>query len=264
MDYRERLPFPLFPQLFPGLFAVWYFDSLYPDDDPEEEAFDVPVGRAGAWRGTRSDEAGGTARGHEAGGGTKATPSPDQDVQTPVRRRPLSPHTQRTLSALLRLLDTRPVQEFPNLLTDPWHLHSILDGLPAPPRLTYDDLDDLTKLRDQLGEALLAGSPLEAHELLNELALAGGVTPQITGDGELMHRTAFQDATATIAALFVPVVMELHAFGWSDRVRECAEPRCWSYFLDQSKRGNRRCCSPACAARARARRHRESRVLGGR
>lgn len=231
MEYRDRLPFPLFPALFPSLFALWYFDAgAYADDDPEVDDCD---------------------------GGDSSPVAPDPlDEQT--HRKPLSSRTQRTVTAFLKLLDTRPVQGFPNLLTDPWQLGGILDGLPAPPQLTYDDLDEIARLRDQLGVALLAGDALDAHELLNDLALEHGVTPQLTGDGEIMCTTAFREATATIGALFIPPLMELHASRWSDRVRECAEPRCWSYLLDLSKRGNQRYCSTACAARARKRRRRES------
>ncbi|MDX5398961.1 MAG: CGNR zinc finger domain-containing protein, partial [Actinomycetes bacterium] len=72
----------------------------------------------------------------------------------------------------------------------------------------------------------------------------------------LTHTTAFADVTSDVAAVVVPTVMELHARGWADRVRECAALDCWSLYVDLSNGGHQRHCSSACAARERTRRRR--------
>lgn len=242
----RELPFPLFPALFPGLYAVWFFTA----DDGDAEEYEDEYEDAAADAAEDGRTAGAARR--------RRTARDTQDSsRARDRRSPLTDHTRKVIDAFLKLLDTRRVERFPDLLTDPWQLPAILAGLPTPP-ITYSDLDGIAALRDNLGVAVRAGGALDAHDLLNDLAIQHGVTPQLTGAGELTHLTVFHDATASIAALFIPPLMELHALGWSDRVGECAEPKCWSLFLDLSKKGSQVYCSSACASRARTRRLRVS------
>lgn len=231
MEILRPLPFPLFPRLFPALFAVWVLDEgIFPPDD--EDGDDFPLD------------------GSFAQGDARASPTAPA---TP--RRPLSARTRRTVRALFRLLDTRAAGGFPQLLTDPRQVSDILDGL-LRSHVTYDDLEDVATLRDRLCTTVMTPDILDVHDLLNELALQHGVTPQIAGDGELTHSTAFADVASSVAAVVVPAVMELHARGWADRVRECAALNCWALFLDLSNGENQRHCTAACAARERARRRR--------
>jgi hypothetical protein len=240
MEILRPLPFPLFPRLFPALFAVWVMEEgIYPPDDEDLDEFPADG----------SVDPGGSAAPDGSVPPDDARPAP----ATP--RRPLSARTRRTVPILFRLLDTRAAGGFPQLLTDPRQVSDILDGL-LRSRITYDDLEDVAVLRDRLCTAVTTPDILDVHDLLNELALQHGVTPQIAGDGHLTHTTAFADVASDVAAVVVPAVMELHARGWADRVRECAALDCWSLYLDLSNGGHQRHCTAACAARERTRRRR--------
>jgi len=68
-----------------------------------------------------------------------------------------------------------------------------------------------------------------------------------------------EEMPASAAGLLSPVLWsaaDLLAGAHTDKVRQCANPRCGVLFLDDSKAGKRRWCSmSACGNRAKAQRH---------
>jgi predicted RNA-binding Zn ribbon-like protein len=118
---------------------------------------------------------------------------------------------------------------------------------PGDVGVTTADLSAARRLREAIwsaamGAATGGGPGPAALAVVNELAAAPGVTPQVDpSTARLVWRppvTAAQlvaelarDAVATFSA---PTV---------DRVRKCANPRCALLYLDTSRPGRRRWCS---------------------
>jgi len=87
-----------------------------------------------------------------------------------------------------------------------------------------------------------------ARETLNRIAAGPAATPQLQADGSLR-------LAGSAAALLVTVAQEgVHLFG-SDAaklIRQCQSRTCTLYFVDTSRRGDRRWCSmSACGNKAK-------------
>lgn len=113
---------------------------------------------------------------------------------------------------------------------------------------------DLLKART-LREAIYAlagrkgGAKLkEARETLNEIAAGTPAVPQFKSDGTAA-------LTGSAGALLVSLAREaVQLFGsdLAELVRQCQSPTCTLYFLDTSRKGDRRWCSmSACGNKAK-------------
>lgn len=125
--------------------------------------------------------------------------------------------------------------------------------------------DDVTRLQG-LREAIFAlVDQRVAHRraldrrslrLVNHYANAAPPVPRLRGDA----RTVIETAPDVLEAIFSAIARDaisLLSSSAMERVRECADPRCSSFFLDLSRPGTRRWCSEMpCANRNKVRQYR--------
>ena len=120
------------------------------------------------------------------------------------------------------------------------------------PEATPDDLLTARALREAI--YTLAGRKggakiKEARQTLNEIAAGSPAVPQFKGDGTAV-------LTGSVSALLVTLAREaVQLFGsdLAELVRQCQAPVCTLYFLDTSRKGDRRWCSmSACGNKAKA------------
>jgi predicted RNA-binding Zn ribbon-like protein len=126
----------------------------------------------------------------------------------------------------------------------------------ARPEVSLADLASARALREAI--YALAGRPRgndakAARRVLNAIAAAPAAVPQLTADGTMRLSGAAAAMLATLAReavrLFGSEAIEL--------IRQCESSTCTLYFLDTSRRGDRRWCSMlACGNRAKAQRFR--------
>ncbi len=131
-----------------------------------------------------------------------------------------------------------------------------LDG-PATAR----DLEACRALRRELRGAVAAG---EAAELARRLdAIAGGLavapTVELDGSDGLRLGVRARDGAPVVERMAVAAVASLAAAvaeHGASRVRTCGADPCEDAFVDTSRNGTRRYCSPRCANRRNAALHR--------
>lgn len=137
-------------------------------------------------------------------------------------------------------------------------------GLTAvAPEVAAEDLATAKKLREAI--YVLAGrrhgaETEAARETLNAVAAGEPAVPRLGSDG-----------TATLVgsagALLVTLAREaIQLFGGADAelVRQCESPTCTLYFVDTSRKGDRRWCSmSACGNKAKVEQFRRRRKRGG-
>lgn len=89
----------------------------------------------------------------------------------------------------------------------------------------------------------------EARQTLNEIAAGSPAVPQLRSDGTAA-------LTGSASALLVTLAREaVQLFGSDDAqlIRQCQSPTCTLYFVDTSRKGDRRWCSmSACGNKAKA------------
>lgn len=163
---------------------------------------------------------------------------------------------------LWAFLDTAG-DEFRELLQSPAVVDDIARrcGVRLTWKWEYTDIVALRRFRDELGSAILWGDRPAARVAVNTLARVHRVVGQVewsaSGQGRLTWVTVGPASVDALAAVLVPVVLELHRAGLLDRVGECEARGCTSLFCDRSPRRTRRFCSTRCACRVRAERRRE-------
>jgi predicted RNA-binding Zn ribbon-like protein len=122
-----------------------------------------------------------------------------------------------------------------------------------PPKTTADDLAAARALREAI--YVLAGAPRgakaeAARKTLNHAAAGTAAVPWLQPDGTLRLE-------GTASALLVTLAREAVQLFGSDAaklVRQCQSPTCTLYFVDTSRRGDRRWCSMlACGNKAKVR-----------
>lgn len=112
----------------------------------------------------------------------------------------------------------------------------------APPDVTPDDLLAAKVLREAiyaLASRKGGGKMKEARQTLNEIAAGSPALPQFKGDGTAV-------LTGSGSALLVTLAREAVQLFGSDMgglVRKCESPVCGLYFVDTSRKGDRRWCS---------------------
>jgi predicted RNA-binding Zn ribbon-like protein len=110
------------------------------------------------------------------------------------------------------------------------------------PEVTPDDLPVAKALREAiyaLASRQGGAKAKEARQTLNQIATGTPAVPQFKGDGTAA-------LTGSAGALLVSLAREaVQLFGsdMGDLVRKCESPVCGLYFVDTSRKGDRRWCS---------------------
>ena len=121
------------------------------------------------------------------------------------------------------------------------------------PRTTAGDLATARVLREAL--YVLAGKPSRAkaeapREILNRIAADTAAAPQLQTNGTMRLE-------GNAGALLVTLAREAVQLFGSDAaklIRQCESPNCTLYFIDNSRRGDRRWCSMSgCGNKAKVR-----------
>ncbi|HEV2111615.1 MAG TPA: ABATE domain-containing protein [Gammaproteobacteria bacterium] len=123
---------------------------------------------------------------------------------------------------------------------------------PSVPEVTSGDLLTARALREAI--YILAGRKggartKQARQTLNEIAGGSPAVPQLRSDGTAA-------LTGSAAALLVTLAREAVQLLGGDAaglIRQCQSPTCALYFIDTSRKGDRRWCSmSACGNKAKA------------
>ncbi|MBQ0866936.1 CGNR zinc finger domain-containing protein [Streptomyces sp. A73] len=135
-------------------------------------------------------------------------------------------------------------------------------------RITRGDLVQVHALREEVRAALAAPTEQEAVERANTLVARAGRGPLLVPGADgwrwvvgTAPETCIADELAVLTG--AGLLGSLHALG-HDRFRYCAAPECAGVFVDTSRAGRRRYCSPQICgnrhnvAQYRARRKRDS------
>jgi predicted RNA-binding Zn ribbon-like protein len=131
-------------------------------------------------------------------------------------------------------------------------------------RLTTGDVESARLLREAVYSVVRARSTGEIPatddiERLNAHAAHAPPVPHLLQDGKALEWAA-ADPLEAVLALIARDAVELVTSPMIGRVRECADPRCTSLFLDTSRPGKRRWCSAMpCANRQKVRAYRARR-----
>ena len=131
-------------------------------------------------------------------------------------------------------------------------------------RLTKADVESARQLREavySVVRARAAGETPDAGDIerLNAHAAHASPVPHLLQDGTALE-WAVADPLEAALALIARDAVELVTSPMIGRVRECADPRCTSLFLDTSRPGKRRWCSAMpCANRQKVRAYRARR-----
>ena len=119
------------------------------------------------------------------------------------------------------------------------------------PRTTTKDLATARMLREAI--YVLAGRPGRAKaeaagEILNRVAAGKAATPQLRAGGTMRLEGDADELLVTLAREAV----RLFGSGAARLIRQCEAPGCAIYFVDVSRRGDRRWCSmSACGNKAK-------------
>ncbi len=123
----------------------------------------------------------------------------------------------------------------------------------TPPETTPQDLATALALREAIF-ALAGGlqdgepGPAEARDTLNRIAAGAAAIPRLQDNGRVQ-------VVGSAGALLVSLAHEaVHLFGGAEasRIRQCQSPTCTLFFLDTSRKGDRRWCSmSACGNTAK-------------
>ncbi len=130
---------------------------------------------------------------------------------------------------------------------------------PVNPKATAKDLATARTLREAI--YVLAGGRRgreteAARRTLNHVAAGAAAVPLLSSDGTMRLE-------GTASALLVTLAREaVQLFGAQSAglIRQCQSPTCTLYFVDTSRRGDRRWCSMlACGNKAKVREFRKRR-----
>ena len=125
------------------------------------------------------------------------------------------------------------------------------------PVVTTDDLSAARALREAI--YVLAGrrggsAARAARDVLNAVAANPAAVPQLSIAGSM----TLTGSTSALLATLAREAVQLFGSDAIKRIRQCESPNCTLYFLDTSRRGDRRWCSMlACGNRAKVQEFRE-------
>ncbi|MGW5875112.1 CGNR zinc finger domain-containing protein [Nocardiopsis terrae] len=168
------------------------------------------------------------------------------------------------------LVNTSPlVREAGEVLADPGALrdflseHGVDGGEPGA-----DDLEEVLSLRSRLRDILETEDEDETAEAANALVARAGVGPGLHRDGDGRWRwyvgttpeAPLADRLAVLAGTGLLGVLDVLGHG---RFRHCASSACEGVFVDTSRAGRRRYCTPSlCGNRLNVANHRARRSPG--
>lgn len=121
----------------------------------------------------------------------------------------------------------------------------------SAPEVTTGDLLTARALREAI--YVLAGRKTgakakEARQTLNEIAAGSPAVPQLRPDGTAVLTGSAGELLVTLAREAV----ELLGGDAAELIRQCQSPTCALYFIDTSRKGDRRWCSmSACGNKAK-------------
>lgn len=145
-------------------------------------------------------------------------------------------------------------------------MHDRPAALPAAAEWTTASATRLRDVAGHLRRAFATDDHAEAAAALNDLLSDLPITPRLsTHDGRPAHlHYAPPDSDPVLrivcnAAMAVTAIISEHGVG---RVGLCASPSCRTAFVDTSRNGRRRFCSPACANRTHVAAHRRRSATG--
>jgi predicted RNA-binding Zn ribbon-like protein len=122
----------------------------------------------------------------------------------------------------------------------------------AAPKVSKDDLATARSLREAIYALLGRHGNAEsrtARKILNEIAARPAAAPQLGSDGTVTLDGSVEALIVSLAREAVQVLCRDAA----ELIRQCESPTCTLYFLDTSRRGDRRWCSMlACGNKAKA------------
>jgi predicted RNA-binding Zn ribbon-like protein len=123
----------------------------------------------------------------------------------------------------------------------------------ALPRTTSKDLASARALREAI--FVLAGGGLgveaeAARKALNQIAAGTPAVPRLQADGTM----CLEGAAGALLVTLAREAVQLFGSDAAGLVRQCQSPTCTLYFIDTSRRGDRRWCSmAACGNKAKVR-----------
>jgi predicted RNA-binding Zn ribbon-like protein len=160
----------------------------------------------------------------------------------------------------LGLANTRPVDPWPDELTEVRHLQERLDRAGVEGRATKGDLEHARALRWRIAEVLDAGALEPAVAVVDALLDEAGVRPRLVTGGDHAHlhlEPADGDLRTRLTARVAVSLAAVLAESGVERFGVCADqPACSSFFLDTSRNASRRFCSQTCSTRSAVRAHR--------
>ncbi|MEN3611584.1 CGNR zinc finger domain-containing protein [Plantactinospora sp. ZYX-F-223] len=122
------------------------------------------------------------------------------------------------------------------------------------------DLTVALELVDQWSEIVDATEPAQRAALVNRLLAAASAYPRLTDHGGTGWHLHYRDEGVPLGAVLralVSVGTALHLAGRGmSRLGRCAADGCRTIYVDTSRGGQQRYCSPRCANRDAVRRHR--------
>ncbi|MGP3934209.1 CGNR zinc finger domain-containing protein [Nonomuraea sp. KM88] len=175
------------------------------------------------------------------------------------------------------LVNTSPaVQSAGELLPDPAALSRFLaehdlhpDALAAGRTPSRDDLDQVLALRHEVRAVLEATAEEHAALLATTLARRAGTAPGLNRDADgrwqwyvaTTPQASVADELAVLIGVGLLAVLRTLSH---DRFRHCASPTCDGMFVDTSRAGRRRYCTPdLCGNRVNVANHRARRPAAG-
>jgi predicted RNA-binding Zn ribbon-like protein len=172
-----------------------------------------------------------------------------------IRQMRFDDYRSEALHLAVALVNTRPVDPWPEALPDAAALTALLDeaGLPSPTAPTEADLAEVRVVRAGLAATLTATDERAAAAALNRLLARVGARPQLTdhdGGWHLHVEPAAERLADRIAAWCGAALSWVVTDSGTTRFGVCDDGDCPSVYVDASRNAARRYCSRTCATRA--------------
>ena len=121
----------------------------------------------------------------------------------------------------------------------------------AAPEVSAGDLLTARALREAiyiLAERKGGAKSKEARQTLNEIAAGSPAVPQLRSDGT----AALTGSASAFLVTLAHEAVRLFGSDAAELIRQCQSPTCTLYFVDTSRKGDRRWCSmSACGNKAK-------------
>lgn len=116
------------------------------------------------------------------------------------------------------------------------------------PKTTPKDLAMAQALREAIFTLAGGKEARSAREVLNRIAAGTAAAPRLEADGSVR----FAGSAAALLVTLAREAVDLFGSDAAKLIRQCESPSCTLYFIDVSRRGDRRWCSmSACGNKAK-------------